>query len=189
MEDAKKYISDWKTQIIDKRNQLPSCVYYIEGSGCDLCKLDATSHGGSIDCDIDDEITPALDAIDTLISKTSAFQDATKQYVKDMENTYAALESGYGGLNPATYEWTDSRGDHSIKAYVSPYQLARTETRESGNWIKKEICIRMVDYSGSASIEITRQDPQSKDVKSGKVILGIWNPFFSGTIKKRGNAS
>ncbi|MDO9574699.1 MAG: pilus assembly protein TadG-related protein, partial [Candidatus Contubernalis sp.] len=105
------------------------------------CKLDSTLAGGSLDYNIDDEITLALNDIDTLISKISDFQDAIKQYAQDMENAYAAIENGYGGLNPATYSWTDSRGEHSIKAEVGSYQLASTITTSSGGWLKKTICI------------------------------------------------
>ena len=78
------------------------------------CKFDFTPQGGSVDWSIDDEITAALNDINTLISTISTFQDTIQQYAKDMANTYAAIESGFGGLNPATYSWTDSRGNHSI---------------------------------------------------------------------------
>jgi hypothetical protein len=219
--EVKGYLSNWKTQITEKRNALPSCKMGSLGSlGIDLanvcqscgystfcakdcivdsgaekssipCKFDFTLKGGSLDYEVDDEITTALNDIDTLISKLGDFQNAIKQYVQDMENTYSAIESGYGGLNPAVYSWTDSRGQHSIKAQVGPYKLASTIKTESGNWLKKEICIRMVDYSDDGSnswVQVTRQDPKDKDVKSGKVSLGMWNPFFSGKITKKGKS-
>lgn len=153
------------------------------------CKLGFTLQGASLDYNIDDEITPALNDIDALVSRISNFQEDIFRYVKEMQDTYAAHESGYGGLNPATYNWTDSRGAHSVKAQVSDYQLARTITTESGGSWSKTVCIRLVDYSGTASVEITRQDPQSKDLKSGKVSLGMWNPFFNGIIKKKSGSS
>ncbi|MCX5695846.1 MAG: pilus assembly protein TadG-related protein [Candidatus Omnitrophica bacterium] len=216
--EVKGYLSDWKTEIIAKRNQLPSCKVgtfgsigdesptcqpcnstycandCIVSSGPEIsplpCKLNFTLQGGSLDYNIDDEVTPALNDIDSLISKISGFQDAIKQYVKDMENAYSALESGYGGLNPATYSWTDSRGDHSIKVGVGPYQLARTIKTESGGRWSKTICIRMVDYTddGNCWVQITKQEPKDKELKSGRVSLGMWNPFFSGIITKKSKA-
>ncbi|MFA5350135.1 MAG: Tad domain-containing protein [Candidatus Omnitrophota bacterium] len=220
LEEVKGYLKDWQAEIVEGRNALPSCkmgnlTFSLEGSGNDCepcgstycandcivssgpdkssipCKFNFTLKGGTLDYNIDDEITPALSDIDTLIGKISNFQDAIKQYAKDMQNTYAAIESGYGGLNPATYSWTDSRGEHSIKAEVGNYQLASTITTSSGSWLKKTICVRMVNYSDDGTnswVQITRQDPKSKDVKSGKISLGMWNPFFSGTITKKGKA-
>ena len=219
--EVKGYLEDWQTEIVEGRNALPSCEMgslFSEpesgGSSCEPCnstycandcivssgqdkspipcKFNFTSKGGTLDYAVDDEITSALNDIDALISKISDFQDAIKQYAQDMENAYVAIESGYGGLNPATYSWTDSRGDHSIKAEVGNYQLASTITTESGSWLKKTICIHMVNYSDDGTnswVQITRQDPKSKDVKSGKVSLGMWNPFFSGTITRKGKAS
>jgi len=216
--DLKNVLLGWKIQIIDKRNQLPSCktgtfggeecgdscqpCYFSTYCSNDClitdppedaspvpCKLDFTLTGASLDSNIDDEVTPALDDIDALIPLISNFQNAILQYVKDMQNTYAAHESGYGGLNPATYSWTDSRGAHSVKVQVGSYQLAKTiETSSSNGW-SKTTCIRLANYSDNGSnswVEITRQDPQSKDLKSGRVSLGMWNPFFSGMIKKKG---
>jgi hypothetical protein len=217
--EAKGYLEDWQTQIVAKRNALPSCKMGSlisvgeEGTSCQPCnstfcsndcivssgpemssipcKFDFTPKGGTVDYNVDDEFTTALNNIDVLISKISTFQDAIKQYVKDMENTYAAIESGYGGLNPATYSWTDTRGDHSITAQVGSYQLASTITEESGSWLKKTICVRLINYSDNGSnswVQVTRQDPKSKDVKTGRMSLGMWNPFFSGIISKRGRA-
>ncbi|MCG2713857.1 MAG: pilus assembly protein TadG-related protein [Candidatus Omnitrophica bacterium] len=218
--EAKNSLETWKTQIKNKRNQLSSCKlggwnwWGGEQEECQSCygpfcpndciisdgpeaspipcKLDTTINGGSLDYNINDEITPALNDVDTLINKISGFQSDILSYVTNMENTYAALQTGYGGLNPATYSWTDSRGEHSIKAQVGNYQLARTVTTKSGGGWSKTICVRLVDYSDNGAnswVEITRQDPTNKDVKSGRVSLGLWNPFFSGTIKKKGKSS
>ena len=219
--EVKGYLENWETQIVAARNALPSCKMgslssatesgtsscepcnstycsndCIVNSGPEMspmpCKFDFTPQGGSVDWSIDDEITAALNDINTLISTISTFQDTIQQYAKDMANTYAAIESGFGGLNPATYSWTDSRGNHSITASVGNYQLASTITTESGNWLNKEICVRLINYSDDGSnswVQITRQDPPSKDVKTGRVSLGMWNPFFSGTITKKGKAS
>jgi hypothetical protein len=155
------------------------------------CKFDSTLSGGTLDYELDDEISASLSDIDSLITKLQKFRDNIKKYVKDMEDAYESAGNNYGGLNPAIYGWTDSRGRHSVTASIGNYKLARTITTESGGWAKKEICVRLVDYSDNGAntwVQITRQDPQSKDVKTGKVNLGMWNPFFSGKITKGGKA-
>jgi hypothetical protein len=155
------------------------------------CKFDSTLSGGTLDYELDDEISASLSDIDSLITKLQKFRDNIKKYVQDMEDAYESAGNNYGGLNPAIYSWADSRGSHSITASVGNYKLARTVTTESGGWAKKEICVRMVDYSDNGAntwVQVTRQDPQSKDVKTGKVNLGMWNPFFNGKITKGGKA-
>ncbi len=216
--EVKGYLADWKRQIIDIRNGLAPCygiirdvvTYDAKGNaihtptcqdaceGCNECianqppcKLGAP-YGGTVDSTYNDQITPAINDINSLISRISGFQDAIQQYVRDMENAYSAFESGYGGLNPAVYSWNDSRGEHSVKVEVGRYQVARTITTTSGGSWSKTICIRLVDYSDNGLnswVQITRRDPQNKDVKSGRVSLGMWNPFFNGIITKKGKAS
>ena len=217
LEKAKDALTEWKTQIKNKRNQLLLCelgnLSWNFGSGDEAecqaclggsclnncmvedgplpCKLSTTINGGSLDYNINDEITPALNDIDTLIGEINAFQIKIVNYATSMQAAYASFKGAYGGLNPATYSWPDSRGEHSVTAEVGDFLLARTVTTESGNGWSNTTCVRLVDDSDDGTrswVKIIRQDPSNQDIKSGKVSLGLWNPFFDGKITKKGTS-
>ena len=92
---------------------------YGDGSGCTTCYKDVPcileSGGITTDSDADDEFEEALTAIDGLISNLEAFQDEAEDYYKDMDAVYEKMEKKYGadfdfgGINPVTYRWSDSR--------------------------------------------------------------------------------
>lgn len=159
------------------------------------CKFGDPVKDGTIDYSYNkngDDIITALNEIDGVIPELTKFQNKIKAYVEAMKKIYKDHEDSVNGLNPAVYGWTDSRGDHSVSVEVGKYQVAHTITTESGGSWSKEICIRLADYYDNGSntwVRITRSDPQSKELKSGRVSLGAWNPFVSGKIAKRGKSS
>ncbi len=108
-----------------------------------------------------------------------------------MQTEYGELTS-WGGLNPATYPWADSRGDHSIAVEASGFKLPSTRNTSSGGLLKKKYCLELVDYrddSGANTwVKITRKDPSNKEIKSGNLALGMWNPYFDGKITKKSRA-
>ena len=92
---------------------------YGDGSGCTTCYKDVPcildSGGITTDSDADDEFEEALTAIDGLISNLESFQKSAKNYYNDMDAVYEKMNEKYGadfdfgGINPVTYRWTDSR--------------------------------------------------------------------------------
>lgn len=191
-------LEEWKRQIEEAREELPDCqcnMKYDEGGSYCVGYTNApckTSTGGSIDEDLDDEINQALGDIDTIISGIDSFQNDIYNFNWQMYAAYTPLEYK-GGQNPATYSWSDSRGEHSVEVEAGPYKLAWIETRESGSWLDKEICLILRDYSDNGSktwIKVTRRDPANKDLG----ILGKWNPTASAdegfsTITRRSRAA
>lgn len=198
-------LNAWRNEIEDKTNLLPNCTYGWRGesSTCNVCVVGSpcsqdcilnppckfTSSGGSTDSDLDDEISNAINAINNLIAKIQIFEN-------DIRNSYNSIKAEYdkspGGLNPVIYNWTDSRGNHSVTVEASQFKIPSTKNTESGNWLKNEKCIEMVDYydnnGANTWVKITRQDPANKEIKSGKVGLGMWNPYFDGKITKKSRA-
>ena len=176
-------LEEWKRQIEAAREELPDCQCDMEsdegGSYCVgyknwPCK---TSAGGSIDYDLEDEIARALGDINTIISGINSFQNDIYNFNQRMYAAYTPLEEK-GGINPVTYSWTDSRGEHSIEVEAGPYKLARIEVRKSGGFLKKEICLILKDYSDDGSrtwVKITRREPANKELG----MLGKWNPVAS----------
>jgi hypothetical protein len=164
--------------------------------------------GGTLDYNLNDEITPALTAIDGIVQKLDDFKEAIRAYVQRMHSIYNSYEEN---LNPAIYCWGDSRcpntedcrtdarcsasnkkACHAVSVQVGNYKVARTVKTESGGSWSKTICIRLTDYydgGNNAWVEISRSGPESRELKSGKVGLGRWNPFARGKIIKRGKAS
>ena len=145
---------------------------------------------GTIDICLDDEFSLAISKIDVLIYAMQSFSGACKKFYEDMQAAYDEMDTDYGGINPATYKWKDSRGEHSVIIEVGKFKMPRLETQESSGFLTKKVCIRLVDYSDDGSrawVKIIRQDP-SKNVRSGGVSLGMWNPFYSGKITKLSRA-
>ena len=136
VKDEFKGLEAWKKEIQEKKNsyisKLPACELSYSG-GTDLngdgipdyfddnsyyanypC-YDSISKVVSVDGDADDEFEEALTAIDSLILKLEAFQAQAKAYYNDMDAVYQNMGKQYGtdfdfgGINPVTYRWADSR--------------------------------------------------------------------------------
>ena len=144
---------------------------------------------GTIDTNASDQFTQVDQAITNLIAGIDSFCPRIEQFYNDIQQ-YKNLT--YSGTNPATYSWADSRGNHSITVEVSNFRLPSTRSTESGNFLKKEYCLELVDYydftGDNTWVRITRQDPVNREIRSGNVALGRWNPFSNGTITKRSKA-
>ncbi len=85
----------------------------------------------------------------------------------------------YYYFSPAYYNWTDSRGKHSVSVEMPAYfDFARMEMSEkdSFNNYVKEICFYLDHYSGSGNdhwVKVTRMDEARKSAG----LLGVWNPW------------
>ncbi len=139
VKDEFKGLKAWKNEIVEGRIQLKKQISqceagysdnlgvcndycygsYGDGYGCSVCYRNAPCilDGGGIttDDDADDEFDEALTAIDGLISTLESFQNAAKDYYNDMNGVYEEMQEEYGkdfdfgGINPVTYRWADSR--------------------------------------------------------------------------------
>lgn len=176
-DDEFKGLYAWKAEIEEIRDSLPvGRVKYDEETGDGEYYIEPLPCQTSIDPDLDDEFAEALAVIDNLIDEVETLRTACSYYYGDMHAAYAQMGTNYGGLNPLTYAWTDSRGDHGITVETGPFKLARIETKKSGGFLKKKVCMVLVDYSDNGSrswVKVTRKDPANKDLG----ILGKWNPI------------
>lgn len=195
--DDVKGLNAWKTEIEDIRKGLPKCTYNETcdtGGVCVItsvqnppCKGDGTAaslplSGGSIDTDLADEFTPVQQQIGTLIGDIQTFRDASQQFHDNMKAAEALVAAQGGGT---TYAWTDSRGPHSVKVEVGPFRIAYIKKKKSGGFLKKKICLILMDYSdggGNTWVKLTRQDP------SREAGFWTWNPH-GGTITKMSRVS
>jgi len=139
----------------------------------------------SVDQDIDDEFFMARHAINNFIDAVDRFRQACKALYEglaaldpiDPDDT--PMDCGLAGGNPAWYNWTDSRGDHSIWVEIGAYQEPYIAEKRHGNWLKGKICLELYNYTQNISVNILRTSPV---VDVG--ILGKWNED-SQTISRR----
>lgn len=198
-EDNFKGLNGWKDEIEDKRKQLPQCIYgqkdefgtCAPGGGGASCVTNPPCQDGSfgtIDSDLVDEFSNVQNKIAEISADIQDFRTASYNFYTDMNKTYGLMATDYGGINPVTYNWKDSRGQHSVEAEVGPFKIARIVKKKSGGFLKKKICLKLVDYSDNGSntwLRIIRNDPIDKEIKSGKVALGKWNPSpYKGKISR-----
>ena len=186
-------VGAWSSELETKRQALPQCSYNEDEDRGRYAANPPCQDGAfaTVDADLNDEFQEAKKAISNFISEIQGYRNSFRDYYTNMENAYRVLAEEYGGLNPATYKWQDSRGSHSITTEASSFKIPRIEVKKSGGFLKKKICLVLRDYSDDGSrtwIKITRSDPANKELKSGKVSLGLWNPFVSGEITKTSKA-
>ncbi|GAF82062.1 unnamed protein product, partial [marine sediment metagenome] len=93
-----------------------------------------------------------------------------------LKNIAAGAE---GGINPVTYSWTDSQGEHSIIVEVGDFKVpeVKDKTEHRGDWptwLMRRDCLVLKHYTdeGNTWVKITRNDPANKEMG----ILARWNP-------------
>ena len=201
-------LNGWVSGIENIRERLPVCTYgtnrydrdgnflgcltYTNSTDCILSDPPCRWHPadptfGTIDKDFDDEFQAVQDAINNFAAATEAF----RQHSVDFYNALvAALDpdmqrlAGYGGSNPITYKWADSRGDHNVAVTLGSFNIPRLIRKKYGNWLKGKKCIILVDHTQNVTVTIKRQDPANKEMG----ILGSWNPSFNGIIQRKSTA-
>lgn len=126
----------------------------------------------------EDEFVDVLSRIDDFIGDIEDFRQELASLYDDFQVLYAELDTDYGGINPVTYSWTDSRGEHSITVEVGPFKVPWVRKEKRGNWLVGKICLVLTDYHDDGTntwVKITRRDPANKEMG----ILGRWNPTAS----------
>ncbi len=184
---AVKGLRAWKTELEGLRAQLPLCQYEPTGAAGRVILNPPCQDGGfaSVDGDGADEFAEAQRQLDLLIPEVERFRAALRAFDANMRAAIAASGAPFGGINPVTYAWRDSRGDHSVRVEVGPFKVPQVKKKKKGNFLVGKICLRVVDYEDDGSrawVRVTRQDPARS--------LGFWrwNPF-GGRITKMARVS
>jgi hypothetical protein len=191
--DAPDFTSmgSWRNEIASVRLSLPNCIlgpcpadpsYQICNPSCRLPVV-GTTIPGSIDYDQQDEFTPARDAVNNIRSRLSQFRTALRQLRNDLNrvSNQRGNAAAYGGKNPATYSWTDGRGDHSI-TLTAQFVIPRVDQYDKNEkWYgSKDVCVGIVPQSHTPTFTITRRD---RDINRGIGVLGTWNPFRGRIVR------
>lgn len=206
--DEVKGLGKWGQELENKRNSLPACIYKGDEitnwpcqDGC-IAGVPGQDCFASIDADKDDEFKQAITAIDGLINAIETFQKQAEAYQTAMEDAYqdvgkiADNDEGFdfGGINPVTYKWTDSRGENKVIVEVSPFKIPwlRKKSTRPVKWIGKDIYNKkqliLTDYCDNCAwnrdcgpcddpgrdtyVRITRKYPAA-NIKSGAQVLGM----------------
>lgn len=118
---------------------------------------------GSSDADPDDEFREALDALAALITELEVFKGRVEDMGKRLKEADVPLSEVLTGVNPVTYTWPDTRGEHAVTVEVGPFKLARLRQKKSSGFLKTKICMILTDYEdrdGSNTwVKVSRRDP------------------------------
>ena len=154
-----------------------------------------TYYGGSTDKCQDDEFLESIKGLDKLIREIKHFREAAKSYYEKMNEIYDSIEEkydiDYGGLNPVTYNWTDSRspadsddndedGDktellaQSVSVQTSQYRVPYVKKKKAGVSFQKPVwCLRIIRMRPAAAPgEDNRREPANASVGAGGLSLG-----------------
>lgn len=188
-----KGLEGWKAEIESVRAQLPTCVPDAEGA---ITNPPCTGESYStVDADAFDEFADAQARMQGLIDGISALRTALQQTRNQIVSLSGQLATSFGGLNPATYRWQDSRGAHAVQVDVGPFRLPAVKKKTSGNFLVKKICMVLEHHTSGQNntpvpkVVIRRRDPTSE--------MGLWrwnawmNPNTSSewTMTKQGCAN
>lgn len=199
-------VVNWGTEIENIRRTLPTCLTAIDPSGVETitnapCRY-TDEYGGSIDSDFDDEFsTVAMELLGlememrqfdesgilghfSLLTSPDVDPLADQICVQPGESNPSGKPCG--GKNPATYEWTDSRGDHKIKIQTK-FNVPSTHTENRGSWWDGEVCVVM-DYGWDSASNPCEVIVSRYDQRKGMGDMGDWNPW-GGWVTKAARAA
>jgi hypothetical protein len=144
-----------------------------------------------------DVLVPAINAIDSLVASMSEFRDAIPEWSENMDAYLDKLmksdfRKDYGGINPVTYRWNDSRGYNSVEVEVGNFTIPYIddESRDR-NWYSTDECAVLQGHTDELKecwVKVTRNQPTSTEDPSTITVpmgvLGNFNPFNRGVTKK-----
>ncbi len=190
----------WKEEIENVKKKLPSCQfkclsgtgkYYpctyqeaVNNAGAKVANPVCYTGGawgnlidfGSIDEDMDDEFKIAETDIDDIINHLNSFKESAKDAYTEMNNVKVAGGiNEWGGENPVTYSWRDSRGEHSVSVEVSKFKIPKLKKKKS--FFK--VCVYIKHKEGKVWVSIKREDPANKEISAGGIFSFLGNPFSS----------
>lgn len=129
----------------------------------------------TLDPDATDEVDEAIGAIQSLIDNMQDFRTQSTHYYEDMNGIYDSFkvkgdkekDFDYGGINPVTYRWRDSRCPtgladtcdedkdeetdedykcHSVTIETSRFKIPWIDEEKSGGFLSKKVCLVLTDY-------------------------------------------
>ncbi|MDD5004883.1 MAG: hypothetical protein PHS93_00025 [Candidatus Omnitrophica bacterium] len=174
----------WLYVIQSIRNNLPDCTYGAEGIINAPCKT-------SIDADMEDEFAVAEAEIHYMIDRLEAFKVDIQTLYNDIDQAYANLNVSqeFGGINPVSYTWVDSRGQHSVQIQLpANFKIPSIRSfRQSSGWgdLSYKTCFQLENYNDDGSttwVRVRRTDPSEKQVG----VLGLWK---TGVIERTAHAA
>ena len=155
------------------------CRMYREGE-----KGTKSYIGYTIDQDIEDEFEQADTALADLSKTMQDVADESDDYQDDMYSIYKSMakkfkdeDFDYGGINPVTYRWSDSRCKsglldvcdideddnieedykcHSVEARTSGFKIPWIDEEKSGGFLKKKVCMVMKDYCSDPNGDLAK---------------------------------
>jgi len=131
---------------------------------------------GSIDEDMDDEFKIAEADIGDIINRLNSFKESAKDAYTEMNNVKVAEGiKEWGGKNPVTYSWRDSRGEHSVSVEVSEFKIPKLKAKKS--FFK--VCAYIKHKEGKDWVSIKREEPANKEISAGGIFSFLGNPFSS----------
>ena len=200
-----KGVREWKEEIAEKKyrygNSFPECIDSYRSSTvtnfpCRVGSGDCSSSAGCVittDSNPDDDFARALLAIDKIIVDIAVYRSKSKNYYESMNRAYDSMDTDYGGLNPVTYQWADSRcpkdtgdldkdGDkeetlpcHGLTIQVSNFKLPWVRQKKSGGFLTKKTCLILTDYQDNGTntwVTVSREDLANQAIGGA---LGSWN--------------
>jgi hypothetical protein len=127
-----------------------------------------------------------LDYVDTkldeLATELEAFRPAARAMHDELQTIFASVGAAFGGVNPITYRWADSRGNHHVQVEASNFKIPAIKKKKKGNFFAGKLCMTLsnsTDDGRNTWVKVTRQDPPNRAAG-----LWQWNPF-SGAVTKR----
>lgn len=155
---------------------------YFSNAPCKMTDSGGKVTGYTIDSDADDEFKKADDDLAELIDELEEFRSQAKKYDSNMESIYKGMakqykdeDFDYGGINPVTYRWSDSRCKsglkdvcdldeddniaedykcHSVEVRASDFKIPWIDEEKSGGFLKKKVCMVMKDYCSDPNNDI-----------------------------------
>ncbi|MFH1691002.1 MAG: Tad domain-containing protein [Candidatus Omnitrophota bacterium] len=186
-----KYIAEmkkWRAETLAVVKTLPECV---QDPNDEDAVLSFPCRYGENSCTVTKKRVDAFDQFygDVLeLEWTLGDVNGLNSLIRNLYNSIYSAPVGnglnvadLGGMNPAQYEWNDTRGHHIVKVGTGNFKVPHLKKTKYGNWFKGKKCMELRDYSDNGSrcwVKVERIDE-----KHDLGVLGFWNPFAKGITK------
>lgn len=162
-------LEGWNTELTNIRYRLPQCEYNGGEITNSPCKDDSKGLTyGSIDSNIANEFGPAIQAIDNLIKNIEIFRPSLPKLYYDLVSILPPELADFGGTNPVTYDWADSR----CPAKKDQDEIQKKcPTDDQGNILADDKDCKVIrEKCHSIQVETYFLLPKTKKTKSGNFL-------------------